>query len=224
MLHVYAQKLKCFSYFVDTIRSLNVESRLPSAQKRNSRAVKPSEGDDSSLAREIQKQITKAVQTTTQKICTNKGQICVQGPPGQTGPQGPQGPVGSPGMKGQKGDPGEATSTIPTSLQPFQGQPGDVISTPEILVKPAVKTVTLNESATFQCLSEKNVDATISWSKEGDSLPIGRHSIIKGALHIKNVVVGDNGMFVCTIRTDQGTAQAAVTLNVRGIKYKQCSF
>ena len=28
--------------------------------------------------------------------------------------------------------------------------------------------------------------------------------------------MGDNGMYVCTIRTDQGTVQASVTLNVNG--------
>ena len=125
--------------------------------------------------------------------------------------------MGPPGMKGQKGEPGEPTST---SLQLFRGEPGSIISTPEILVKPAVKTVTLNESATFQCSPERKVDAKISWAKEGGSLPIGRHSIVKGTLHIKNVIVGDNGIYVCTIRTDQGTAQAAVTLNVRGMSRK----
>ena len=179
--------------------------------------ITPTEEAESSLAQEIQKQINKAVHTSTRKLCTNKGQICVQGPPGKTGPQGPQGPMGPPGMKGQKGEPGESTST---SLQLFRGEPGSIISTPEILVKPAVKTVTLNESATFQCSPERNVDATISWAKEGGSLPIGRHSIVKGTLHIKNVIVGDNGMYVCTIRTGQGTAQASVTLNVRGMSRK----
>ncbi|PFX27218.1 angiopoietin-related protein 7-like [Stylophora pistillata] len=59
------------------------------------------------------------------------------------------------------------------------------------------------------------MDVTVSWSKEDGSLPNGRYSIIKGSLHIKNATVGDNGMYVCTIRTDQGTAQASVTLNVK---------
>jgi len=191
------------------------------AQNRSPRAVKSSEGDDSSLAPEIQKQITKAVHVTTQKFCTNKGQICVQGPPGERGPQGRQGPPGYPGLpgppgeKGQKGDPGESTLPTPTSLQPFKGQPGDVISAPGILVKPAVRTVTVNQSAMFQCSPEKETGATISWSKEGGSLPTGRYSVVKGMLHIKNVVVGDNGMYVCTVRTNQGTAQASVTLNIK---------
>ena len=197
------------------------------AQKRNARAVKSSDGDNSSLAPEIQKQITKAVHVTTRKFCTKKGQISVQGPPGERGPRGPQGPPGYPGLpgppgeNGEKGDPCEPTSPTPTSLQPFRGQPGDVISAPGILVKPAVRTVTANQSAIFQCSPEKEIGATNSWSKEGGSLPTGRHSVVKGALHIKNVVVGDNGMYVCTIRTDQGTAQASVTLNVKGKKIIQ---
>ena len=43
-----------------------------------------------------------------------------------------------------------------------------------------------------------------------------RHSIIQGTLYIKNVIVSDNGIYVCTVTTNQGTAQAAVTLNVKG--------
>ena len=219
-----------FFFFVGAT-SLNVGSPpglLPAlAQKRSARAVKSLDGDNSSLAPEIQKQITKAVHVTTQKFCTKKGQICVQGPPGERGPRGPQGPPGyqglpgPPGEKGEKGDPCEPTSPTPTSLQPFRGQPGDVISAPGILVKPAVRTVTANQSAIFQCSPEKEIGTTISWSKEGGSLPTGRHSVVKGALHIKNVVVGDNGMYVCTIRTDQGTAQASVALNVKGKKITQ---
>lgn len=84
------------------------------------------------------------------------------------------------------------------------------------MVKPAVKTVILNETATFQCTAGKRVDAKIAWSKEDGSLPVGRHSIIQGTLYIKNVIVSDNGIYVCTVTTNQGTAQAAVTLNVKG--------
>ena len=146
----------------------------------------------------------------------------MQGPPGKIGPQGPQGPPGYPGLpgppgiKGDKGEPGEPTSPTQTSLQPFRGEPGNVIPGPGIVVTPAVKTIALNQSTIFKCLPEKNVEATVSWSKEEGSLTTGRYSIIKGALHIKNATVGDNGMYVCTIRTDQGTVQASVTLNVKG--------
>lgn len=202
--------------------SSNVDSLSSSPQKRNARAARASEQDNSSLSSEIKKQIIKAVHTTTQKLCTSKGQICVQGPPGERGPRGPQGPPGPPGPpgasgeKGQRGNPGEPTSVTPTSLQPFKGQSGDVISTPGILVKPAARTVTVNQSAIFQCSPVKDVSASISWSKEDGSLPVGRHAVIKGALYIKSVIVGDNGIYVCTIRTDQGTAQASVTLNVKG--------
>ncbi|KAJ7388491.1 hypothetical protein OS493_037303 [Desmophyllum pertusum] len=188
-----------------------------SAQKRNPRnAESSSKGDTGVLAPEIQQQITKSVQTATQKICTKKGQICAQGSPGKLGPQGPPGYPGlpgPPGIQGQKGEPGESTST---AIEPFRGQPGDVISAPGIVVTPAVITVSLDQSATFKCLPEKNVDVTVTWSKEDGSLPTGRYSIIKGALHIKNATVVDSGMYVCTIRTDQGTAQASVTLNVKG--------
>ena len=143
----------------------------------------------------------------------------MQGPPGKIGPQGPPGYPGlpgPPGIKGEKGEPGEPTIPTQTSLQPFRREPGNVIPAPGIVVTPAVKTIALDQSAIFKCLPEKQVDATVSWSKEEGSLPTGRYSIIKGALHIKNATVGDNGMYVCTIRTDQGTVQASVTLNVKG--------
>jgi len=142
----------------------------------------------------------------------------VQGPPGKIGPQGPQGPPGYPGLPGPPGEKGESgePSLTPTSVQPFRGEPANVIPAPGIVVTPAVKTVALDQSAIFKCLPDKNVDATMTWSKEEGSLPTGRYSIIKGALHIKNATVGDNGIYVCTIRTDQGTVQASVTLNVKG--------
>ncbi|KAL9972086.1 hypothetical protein ACROYT_G018327 [Oculina patagonica] len=206
------------------IRSSKDETVRSSALKRSPRDVESSKspkGDDGVLAPEIQQQITKSVYTATQKICTSQSQICVQGPPGKIGPQGAQGSPGYPGLrgppgiKGQKGEPGEPTLPTPTSLQPFRGQAADVISAPGIIVTPAVRTVALDQSAVFKCSPERNVDATVSWSKEDGSLPAGRYSIIKGTLHIKNATVGDNGMYVCTIRTDQGTAQASVTLNVQ---------
>ena len=84
------------------------------------------------------------------------------------------------------------------------------------MVQPAVETVISNETATFHCIAGKHVDAKITWSKEAGFLPVGRHSIIQGTLYIKKLIVSDNGIYVCTISTDQGTAQAAVTLNVKG--------
>ena len=101
----------------------------------------------------------------------------MQGPPGKIGPQGQQGPPGypghpgPPGIKGEKGETGEPTSPSQTSLQPFRGEPGNVIPAPGIVVTPAVKTVALDQSAIFKCLPEKNVDATVSWSKEKDLSP-----------------------------------------------------
>ena len=88
-------------FSADNGRPLNVASHLIQGDaQRKPRAVKGSEEDSSSLSPDVQKQITKAVQIATPKFCTNKGQICVRGPPGTSGPQGPQGPVGPPGLKG----------------------------------------------------------------------------------------------------------------------------
>ena len=146
-------------------------------------ADSPAKGDSGVLSPDIHRQITKSVYAATQKICTSKSQICI---------------------KGQKGEPGDPKST--SSLQLIKGEAGGVVTAPGILLQPAVSTIDLGETAAFQCSPEKNVVATISWSKEEGSLPTGRYSIVKG----------DNGMYVCKIRIDQGTAQASVTLNVNG--------
>ena len=248
---LHDETIESVCIFLTDIHSVNIDSNLPPAVKRSrsARAIKATSKSNSSLTPAIRKQITKAVNSATRKVCTKKGrQICVkgsrgpQGPRGSQGPAGPQGPQGKSGtpgnlgpqglpgppgppgpqgpagMKGDKGDPGVASSLTPTYLQPVKNQSDDVIKAPGILVQPTFRTAFLNESATFQCAPDKNVYATISWSKKDGSLPVGRYSIIKGRLFIKNVVISDNGVYVCTIRTHQGTAQAAVTLNVKGKK------
>ena len=244
--------LSLYDCFLTDIHSVNIDPNLPSAVKisRSARAIKATSKSNSSLTPAIRKEITKAVNSATRKVCTKKGrQICVkgsrgpqgspgsqgpagpqgpqgksgsQGTPGKSGPQGPPGPPGPPGpqgpagMKGDKGDPGVASSLTPTYLQPVKNQSDDLIKAPGILVQPTFRIAFLNESATFRCAPDKNVYATISWSKKDGSLPVGRHSINKGTLFIKNVVISDNGVYVCTIHTYEGTAQAAVTLNIKG--------
>ena len=257
---LHDETIESVCMFVTDIHSVNIDSNLPPAVKlsRSSRAIKATSKSNSSLTPAIRKQITKAVNSATRKVCTKKGrQICVkgsrgpqgppgsqgprgsqgpagpqgpqgksgyQGTPGKSGPQGPPGPRGPPGSqgpagrKGDKGDPGVASLLTPTYPKPVKNQSDDVIKAPGILVQPTFRTAFLNESAKFQCAPDKNVYATISWSKKDGSLPVGRHSTIKGTLFIKNVVISDNGVYICTIRTYQGTTQAAVTLNVKGKK------
>lgn len=183
---------------------LDVQPPSSSAQKRNPRAAdSPAKGDNGVLSPKFIRQITKSVYAATHKICTSKSQICI---------------------KGQKGEPGDWNSISPNSLQPIKGEAGGVVTAPGIQVTPAVSTVGLSETVAFQCSPEKNVVAVISWSKEEGSLPTGRYFIVKGALYIRNTTVGDHGMYVCTIRTDQGTVQASVTLNVKGNSHLSLSW
>ncbi|XP_078371595.1 uncharacterized protein LOC144655248 [Oculina patagonica] len=100
-----------FKSLNEDISVSNVNVTSSSAQKRNPRDAESSKADNGVLAPEIQEQITKSVHAATQKICTSKSQICVQGPPGPQGPEGPpgrvgprrqRGPLGPPGIKGQK--------------------------------------------------------------------------------------------------------------------------
>ena len=51
--------------------------------RRIVRAVTPTEDAESSLAQEIQKQINKAVQTSTRKLCTNKDRFVFKVLPGK---------------------------------------------------------------------------------------------------------------------------------------------
>ena len=101
----------------------------------------------------------------------------MQGPPGKIGPQGPQGPPGYPGLPGppgievEKGEPGEPTSPTQTSLQPFRGEPGNVIPAPGIVVTPAVKTIALDQSAIFNCLPEKTLTRQCLGPKKKDLSP-----------------------------------------------------
>ncbi|CAH3045941.1 unnamed protein product [Pocillopora meandrina] len=174
-----------FSFKYQTIKKLytwinftELQSLRSSGKERSPRAAEtPPKGDNDVLTPEIQQQINRSIYSVTKKICTSRSQICVQGPPGKVGPRGPHGPPGYPGLpgppgiKGQKGEPGKPTSLTPTSLQPFRGQAADVISAPGIVVTPAVSTIALGQSASFQCLAKKNMDVTVSWFKEVGSLP-----------------------------------------------------
>ena len=110
-----------YDCFLTDIHSVNIDSNLPSAVKlsRSARAIKAT-NKSSSLTPAIRKQITKAVNSATRKVCTKKGrQICVkgsrgpQGPPGSQGPQGSQGPAGPQGPHGKSGTPGNLGSQRP---------------------------------------------------------------------------------------------------------------
>ena len=135
-----------------------------SAQVRIPRAAdSPAKGDNGVLSPDIHRQITKSVYAATQKICTRKSQICI---------------------KGQKGEPGDPKST--SSLQLIKGEAGGVVTAPGILLQPAVSTIDLGETAAFQCSSEKNVVATISWSRKApfplEDIPLLKECSTSGML------------------------------------------
>ena len=103
-----------------------------------------------------------------------KGDLGVPGVPGPTGPRGP------PGEKGERGEPGQS------------------ISAPSLLQRPVETTVNESQTAILKCTTDGNPTPLVTWSKVNSSLPGGRHVVeSSGALILKNVTPGDEGLYNC---------------------------
>ena len=121
----------------------------------------------------------------------------VKGDLGIPGNPGPAGPTGPPGEKGAKGEAGKS------------------ISAPSLLQRPAKKT---NESQTaiFKCTVDGNPLPQVTWSKLNSSLPVGRHVVqSSGALILKDVRPGDEGVYTCAAENLLGSVNASAKLVVQ---------
>ena len=124
-----------------------------------------------------------------------KGDI---GIPGNTGPAGPTGP---PGQKGAKGEPGQS------------------ISAPSLLQPPTETTINESQTAILKCSANGNPLPKVEWSKLKSSLPAERHVIEpSGALIVRDVRPGDQGVYSCRAENLLGSANASAKLTV------QCKF
>ena len=161
--------------------------------------------------------------------------MCVKGAPGETGAPGekgdggPRGPKGDPGilgqqgsqgimgMKGEKGDKCKECGNDLLSKEPAGKVSGPVISAPGILVMPSVQTVSENKTAKFTCAGRGYNTAVVTWKRLGKRLPEGRTVLGEsGVLKIKRVTFFDSGLYLCTVNSPSGIAQATVRLKVQG--------
>ena len=121
-----------------------------------------------------------------------KGDLGLPGDPGPVGPRGP------PGAKGAKGEPAKS------------------ISTPSLLHRPVETTVNKSQTAILKRIADGNPSPQVTWSKMNSSLPVGRHVVeSSGALIVKNVRPGDEGVYRCRAENLLGSVNASVKLTVR---------
>ena len=121
-----------------------------------------------------------------------KGDIGLPGDPGSVGPRGPL------GEKGTKGEPGQS------------------ISAPSLLQRPVETTVNESQTAILKCTAQGNPAPLVRWSKINSSLPVGRHVVeSSGALIVKNVRPGDEGVYRCRAENLLGSVNVSTKLIVQ---------
>ena len=139
-----------------------------------------------------------------------------EGPPGKHGPVGAQGPIGIKGDLGVPGEIGPAGPRGPTGVKGAKGEPGQPISGPSLLQRPVGTTVNESQTAILKCTVEGNPTPKVTWSKLNSSLPTERHAVeSSGALIVKNVKPGDDGVYLCNAENFLGSVNATVKLTVQ---------
>ena len=142
-----------------------------------------------------------------------------EGPPGKHGPAGPPGPMGIKGDVGVPGDPGPAGPRGPPGEKGVKGEPGQSISAPSFVQSPVGQTVNERQTAILKCTANGNPLSKVTWSKLDSSLPVGRHVVeSSGALVVKDVRPGDEGVYRCKAENLLGSVNATAKLTV------QCKF
>ncbi|KAL9975058.1 hypothetical protein ACROYT_G012174 [Oculina patagonica] len=138
------------------------------------------------------------------------------GPPGKHGPIGVQGPMGIKGDIGMTGDPGPVGPRGPPGMKGVKGEPGQSISAPSLLQRPVEMTVNESQTAILKCIADGNPRPKVTWSKLNSSLPVGRHVVeSRGALILKDVRPGDDGVYSCRAENLLGQVNASAKLSVQ---------
>ena len=139
-----------------------------------------------------------------------------EGPPGKHGPVGPHGPMGIKGNIGVPGEIGPAGPRGPTGMKGAKGEPGQSISGPSLLQRPVGATVNESQTVILKCTVQGNPIPKITWSKLNSSLPAERHAVeSSGALIVKNVRPGDDGVYLCSAENLLGSVNATAKLTVQ---------
>ena len=144
------------------------------------------------------------------------GQPGPEGPPGKHEPKGPQGPTGIKGDLGLPGSPGPAGPSGLQGVKGVKGEPGKSISAPSLLQRPEDTTVNVTQTAILKCTADSNPIPMITWSKLNSLLPVGCHVIeSSGALIVRDVRPGDNGIYSCKAENILGRIRASAKLTVQ---------
>ena len=144
------------------------------------------------------------------------GRIGPNGPPGKHGPIGIQGLMGTKGDVGIPGDPGHVGPRGPPGMKGDKGEPGQSISAPSLLQAPVRMTVNESQTAILKCTADGNPRPKVTWSKLNSSLPVGRYVVeSSGALIVKDVTPGDDGVYSCKAKNLLGQVNASAKLTVQ---------
>ncbi|KAL9975857.1 hypothetical protein ACROYT_G013071 [Oculina patagonica] len=144
------------------------------------------------------------------------GRPGTNGPPGKHGPIGVQGPMGIKGDVGVPGDPGTVGPRGPPGMKGNKGEPGQSISAPSLLQSPVETTVNESQTTILKCTADGNPSPKVTWAKLSSSLPVGRHVVeSSGALIVKNVRRGDEGVYRCKAENLLGQVNASAKLTVQ---------
>ena len=141
-----------------------------------------------------------------------------RGPQGKPGSKGPPGPVGIKGDLGEPGDPGPMGPRGPPGEKGAKGEPGSgqSITAPSLQRSPVETTVNQSQTAILECSADGYPTPQITWSKVNSSLPVGRHVVeSSGALILKDVRPGDEGIYSCSAKNILGSVNAVAKLIVQ---------
>ena len=145
-----------------------------------------------------------------------KGDLGVPGIPGPMGPQGPTGPLGIKGDLGIPGVPGPMGTRGPPGQKGTKGEPGQSITAPSLLQRPVKTTVNQSQTAILNCSADGYPTPQVTWSKMNSQLPVGRHVVeASGALILKDVRPGDEGVYSCKAKNLLGSVDASAKLTVQ---------
>ena len=148
------------------------------------------------------------------------GRPGLNGPPGKHGPIGVQGPMGIKGDVGMPGDPGPVGPRGPPGMK---GEPGQSLSAPLLPQRPVDTTVNESHTAILKCAADSNPSPKVTWTRQNSSLPVGRHVLdSRGALIVKDVRPGDDGVYSCEVENLLGHVKASAKLTVQ-CKFRDCS-
>ena len=126
------------------------------------------------------------------------------------GIKGDVGKPGSPGPVGLRGPPG---------VKGVRGEPGQPLSAPSLLRRPVGTIANESQTAMLKCTVDGNPRPKVKWYKLHSSLPVGRHVVeSSGALIVKDVRLGDDGVYSCRAENLLGQVNASAKLTV------QCKF